>query len=200
MVTRRDVLIGSAGVVAGTLATGAFRPTPAKPCKLAGTPLDDMHTYLCAFHVAKNDPNNQVIAHHYCMAGDGLFQCIILDSNKKGAKVLGVEYIVSEDIYKSLPEEEKEMWHPHAYEVTSGLLVAPDMTQEEEDKFLDSVKNTWGKSIHTWKNPQTKLPLGKPELMAAFTKDGQVRPELVAERDRLLGINTEEIRKRRSGK
>ena len=29
-------------------------------------PVKDIHLYLCAFHIAKNNPDFEVEAHHYC--------------------------------------------------------------------------------------------------------------------------------------
>ncbi len=44
---------------------------------------------------------------------------------------------------------------------------------------------------------QHELPLGIPALMMGFTQDGQLRPELVEQRDRLMGLSTLERRQRR---
>ena len=35
----------------------------------------------------------------------------------KEANLIGIEYIVSERVFDSLPEAEKPYWHPHNYEV-----------------------------------------------------------------------------------
>lgn len=32
---------------------------------------------------------------------------------KAGARLLGVEYIISERLFNELPEEEKRFWHSH---------------------------------------------------------------------------------------
>jgi hypothetical protein len=162
-----------------------------------------MHLHLCAFHVAKDDPKFQLEAHHYCMPlrDDGkVFQCIVTESNQPGAKILGVEYIVSDDVYQQLSEREKGLWHLHDYEVTSGQLVAPKLSEEEENKLMAVVRKTWGKTFHTWADPSTEVPLGVPRLMVAFIKDGEIRDDLIKIRDQKLGISTERIRKRRVGK
>lgn len=39
--------------------------------------------------------------------------------------MIGVEYIISERLFKTLPEDEKKLWHSHISEVKSGLLTAP---------------------------------------------------------------------------
>ena len=201
---RRQALV-TAGAALGSAATvamsGRLLTPAAQACELKGTPLEAMHLHLCAFHVAQNDPKLQVEAHHYCMPlRAGVFQCLVMDSNKPGARILGVEYLVTDAIYQSLSAEEKKSWHPHAYEVTSGLLVAPSLPEEEENKLMATVKTTWGKTWHTWPDPSTDLPLGQPALMWAFTKDGQIRPELIARRDKGLNISTEKIKRRRAGK
>src|SRR5512141_3262057 len=41
------------------------------------SPVAGMHLYLCAFHTAKENPNFQVEAHHYCSpCGKDLHQCV----------------------------------------------------------------------------------------------------------------------------
>jgi hypothetical protein len=196
---RREALF-TAGAA---LVSGVALTSKAQACEVKGTPLEAMHLHLCAFHVAKDDPKFQLEAHHYCMPlrDDGkLFQCIVTNSNQPGAKILGVEYIVTDDLYQTLSKEERNFWHPHDYEVTSGLLVAPKLAEDDENKFMAVVRKTWGKTFHTWADPETDLPLGKPRLMIAFIKDGEIREELVNKRDKDLGISTEKIKKRRVGK
>ncbi len=200
MMNRRRALL-TAGTALGTALIGGALPRPtAQACELKGTPLEAMHLHLCAFHVAKSDAKLQVEAHHYCMplVKDEVFQCIVTDSNKPGARILGVEYIVTDAIYQKFAKEEKELWHPHNYEVTSGLLVAPALPEADEDKLMAFVKTTWGKTFHTWPDPATKLPLGKPILMWAFEEDGQIDPKLIEKRDRDHKIDTAAIRKRRA--
>ena len=42
-----------------------------------------------------------------------------------------------------------------------------------------------------------KLPLGPPMLAWSFNRDGEARPALVEERDRTMGIDTQDIRTKR---
>src|SRR4029078_8567178 len=102
----------------------------------------------------------------------------------KGARILGVEYIISDRLYRTLPAGEKKYYHPHAYEVTSGLLLAPGLAAEAEEKLMAGLVTTWGKTWHTWPDPKTALPMGDPLLMWSITKDGEMDPTLLAERDR----------------
>ncbi len=109
----------------------------------------------------------------------------------------GIEYIISDRLYQGLEAKEKQFWHPHDYEVTSGLLVVPAMSAQEENELMKTVLKTWGKTWHVWPDPTTKLPIGEPLLQWSFTKDGQIRPELIAARDKKFKISTEAIKKRR---
>jgi hypothetical protein len=44
----------------------------------------------------------QLIAHHYCShLSDEVLQCVLYDSDKKDARLIGVEYIVSARIFES---------------------------------------------------------------------------------------------------
>ena len=195
---RREMLgvlgTGAAGTMIGREALGQH---PA--AKGEELPVGQFHLALCAFHVAKNDPKNQVEAHHFCsQIREGVHQCIIFDSREKGARILGVEYIVSNEIYQKLPEEEKKYYHPHTYEITAGLLMVPGMPTAEEDALMGYLITTWGKTWHTWPDPKTALPMGDPLLMWAFTEDGQIDPALVTARDRKLQISTSGIKTRRA--
>jgi len=49
-------------------------------------------------------------------------QCVIYDSDKPNARLIGLEYIISSELFEGLPEEEKIYWHSHKYEVQSGTL------------------------------------------------------------------------------
>jgi hypothetical protein len=160
-------------------------------------PVDKMHLYLCAFHVAKDNPGFQVEAHHYCAPqGSELHQCVIYDSRGPNPKLLGVEYIIPDAAYQKLPAEEKMYWHPHAYEIVSGQLIAPDMPKQGDDIFPGLI-TTWGKTWHTWRDPSQDFPIGEPLLMWSANGDGQISEGLIAKRDGQFGIKTGEIRDRR---
>ena len=199
---KRRQLLGVAGAAAAALAAGsvamADHDTEGK-LKVDDLPPGQLHLALCAFHVAKADPKFQVEAHHFCApVSEGVHQCIIYDSREKGAKLLGVEYIISDAIYKTLPESEKRYYHSHTYEITAGLLVVPGMPAAEEDALMAGLITTWGKTWHTWPDPKTHLPMGDPILMWAFTEDGQIDPKLIAARDAKLKMSTAAVKKRRA--
>ena len=92
-----------------------------------------LHAHFCGIHIAKINPKFQLIVQHYCMSlSEEMHQCLLYDSCEKNAKLLGVEYIVSDKIYRQLPDTEKKYWHPHTYEVLAGGLIAPSMKPDDE--------------------------------------------------------------------
>ena len=151
-------------------------------------PVKDIHLYLCAFHIAKNNPDFEVEAHHYCSMRDlnigkaDLHQCVIYDSKEAPAKLLGIEYIISNETYQSLSDDEKKYWHPHAYEIVSGQLIVPDLP-DMGDKALAGFMESWGKTFHTWPDPAGA--------------DGQISKEAMNKRDKQFGISTDKLRERR---
>ena len=124
---------------------------------------------------------------------------MIYDGNVKDAKLMGVEYIISEQLFKTLPEDEKTLWHSHVHEVKSGQLVAPGIPEAAEHALMRKLVRTYGKTWHTWHTDQQKsLPLGVPQLMMGFTADGQVDPRMVDERDQRFGIDSAKKRQNRA--
>ena len=171
----------------------AFAQTPEKtksaPASANFPPIGDIHAHVCGIHFYSGDMARQIIAEHYCShLSDEVLQCVLYDSNKPGARLIGVEYIVSAKIFESLPPEEKKLWHSHNYEVKSGVLTAPGMADAAEKDLMKALIGTYGKTWHMWQVDRgDKLPLGIPQLMMAFTADGQAKANIIAERDKLYG-------------
>lgn len=154
-------------------------------------PIEALNAYLDGFHFYSGKPKLQMEAHHYCaILNEDVTQCVIYDGNVKDAKLMGVEYIVSEKLFRALPAAEKTLWHSHVHEVKSGQLIAPGIPQAAENELMRKLVGTYGKTWHTWHTDLHKqLPLGVPQLMMGFTADGQTDPAMVAARDRRFGVD-----------
>ncbi len=190
---RREML-GALGVAAlGGTATAASHGA-----KENQSPLTGGHLHFCGIHLAKKNPKIQFITQHYCAGHtttgeDDMFQCVLFDSTAANAKMLGVEYLISDAAYQKLPEAEKKYWHPHTYEVLGGGLVAPGMPEAEEKKFMGMILTTWGKAWHTWPDASTNLPIGEPLLIWSATGDGQIEDKVIAARDKEFKTDTKAI-------
>ena len=163
-------------------------------------PLGELNAYLDGFHFYNGNLQAQMEAHHYCgHVNEDLIQCVIFDGNGDDAKLMGIEYIITAQLFATLPTEEKHLWHSHVYEVRSGTLVAPGVPEVVERELMTKLAGTYGKTWHTWHtDQQSKLPLGTPMLMMGFTADGQVNEQMVVERDQRMNVSSGELRKRRA--
>lgn len=164
------------------------------------TPLNTFSTYLDGFHFYNGNINAQMEAHHYVsQLNEDVHQAIIFDGNGADAKIMGIEYIISERLFKQLPQQEKLLWHSHHFEVKSGELIAPGLPKLAEHELMEKLVSTYGKTIHTWHTDQDRdLPVGSPMLMMGFTKDGQINARLLADRDKRFNVKTSDNKKNRS--
>lgn len=162
-------------------------------------PSDAYQMHICAFHIAKDNPNVVIETQHYCTPlHDNLFQCLLYETTlEKKPKLLGVEYVISDALYQNLSPEEKTLWHPHDFEVRQGLLALIGSTKQEDESTMKLLVKTWGKTWHTWPDPNTDVPLGAPRLMWSAVKKGDVPQELINKRDQMWKINTLELKKER---
>lgn len=167
-------------------------------------PLDQFNVYLDGFHAAKKDTAHQMEAHHFCkQVNQDFAQCTLFDGNTKKANLIGIEYIVSEKIFNTLPSGERKYWHPHNYEILSGQLIAPGIPQIAEKSLMKDKMNSYGKTWHVWNSAPfgqkgDSMPLGDPMLMWSFNRDGEANPAMVEQRDRRMDVNTREIRENRA--
>jgi hypothetical protein len=206
---RRSMLAATLGfAILGPLTVGVLRSNVSLAAsdheapKEAGNflaPVNGLHGHFCGIHCARSNPKIQIIAQHYCAPhGDQMHQCVLFDSTGPNAKLLGVEYIITDKAYRALPDTEKKYWHPHTYEVLAGGLIAPGMSPDDEMKFMKNLITTWGKTWHTWPDPKTAVPMGEPLLMWALTGDGQEDKDVIAKRDKEFGVSSAALRAKRT--
>lgn len=189
--------VGPAAVPSGADTTATTDVLKAGAALLQGAgPLTGFNIYLVGFHPMKSEPSHQMVAHHFCrQMNEDLAQCVLLDGNTDSANMTGIEYIISEQLFRSLDDQERDYWHPHNGEILSGQLVAPGLPTAAELQLLEGKMNSYGKTWHTWATDQAApLPLGEPMLAWSFNRDGEENPGLIESRDEALGINTSEIR------
>jgi hypothetical protein len=151
----------------------------------------------------KYDPDHVMEAHHYCARVDSeLTQCALYDGSDRRARLVGVEYVISERAFRGLPEAEQKYWHPHNYEVLTGLLVAPGLKPKADKQLARELLNTYGKTWQTWDTGAVgarsdRLPMGDPALAWSFNADNEVPPALVDARNRRLDVDGQALRKER---
>lgn len=199
----RRELFGAVGALGAAALAGSQASAGHGDGKAPASPVSSPHFHFCGIHCAKKNPKWQLTTQHYCTGHtntghDDIFQCVLYDGTGPNAKMLGVEYVISDAEYRKLPDEEKKYWHNHTYEVLGGGLVAPGMDAESEKKFMGIILTTWGKAWHTWPDPNTAVPVGEPLLIWSITGDGQADEKIVAARDKEFSVDTKAIRERRA--
>jgi hypothetical protein len=188
-----------------SVAADGDKTTPPNLCGIGAVPLGAgpigaIQAHVCGFHFYNGDMKRALRVEHYCShLNADVFQCVIYDSDQPNARLIGVEYVISEALFKQLPEEEKKLWHSHRYEVMSGQLTAPGLSDAAEKELMKEFVGTYGKTWHLWQVDRgDKLPLGLPKLMMGFTADGQADPQMVTARDRDLNIDSSKVKARRA--
>ncbi|KAK0565452.1 hypothetical protein OC861_003750 [Tilletia horrida] len=130
-------------------------------------------------------------------------QCLLYSGTSSDAKLIGVEFLIEEADFDSLPIEEKPYWHSHQHEVESGLLcalavrgavgavagvvasVAPPavhpsggMPDVLERPYLQQIYKMYGKIFHFYNDPAKEaIPMGPPRLMMSTT---HAHPSLIS--------------------
>jgi hypothetical protein len=200
---------GNTGPQGGATAPGSDRTAKTAALETganlmqAKAPVEKIAMYLNGFHVSKDDPRMQMEAHHYCnQANEDLAQCVLFDGNTGDARMMGIEYIISENLYKTLPAEEKAYWHPHNYEILSGTLRMPGVPDAAEKEAMKTKINSYGKTWHTWMTGMfgrqgDPLPYGPPHLQWSFNRDGEANPAMIQARDERLEVDSREARDER---
>jgi hypothetical protein len=91
--------------------------------------------------------------------------CQLYDSNSTNATLIGIEYVVTQQQYDSLPDREKPYWHAHREEFRPDRAdpMMPELSPEQAQAEMIMMLPTWGKVIITW-NPNDDLPSFPPQV------------------------------------
>lgn len=138
---------------------------------------------------------------------DDIRQCLLYDCADAGARLIGIEYMITPGLFETLAPEERKLWHSHVYEVKSGMLVMPNPTvptamwEVAENEEMSQVVELYGKAYHLWQPDKgDKLPIGEPKLMTSYIEDGQLDFEKnVAARDKRFDVDWRSKKIARSG-
>jgi Protein of unknown function (DUF1264) len=109
-------------------------------------------------------------------------------------------------VYEKLPEDEKRLWHSHEFEVKSGMLVHPNISnkysavwEQAELQMMKEVIGLYGKTWHFWQVDRgDELPLGYPTLMGSLTQADQLDLDQALDgRDKRVGVDHKEKARQR---
>jgi len=119
---------------------------------------------------------------HFCKPNDKIMMvCQLYDSNSPNATLIGVEYMITADAYKNLPDREKPNWHYHKEEFAPNRAdpKLPMLREQQQNATLNKLEESFGKIIITW-NPNDKAPIFPPQVIQVqhpFMVNTTVSPE-----------------------
>jgi len=145
-------------------------------------PTKGFNTSLTEILIPVGDEKKPIKGYRYIRyLNDDLAQSVIYDSDDKNAKLIGIEFHITDKLYDGLPSDEKRLWHSHAYEVKNGGIVAPRLPEAAEKEFMKQMAFTYGKAWSFWDTGKgDPLPVGLPKLLTSATRDGQLDSSLFA--------------------
>jgi Protein of unknown function (DUF1264) len=111
-----------------------------------------------------DDPSLRV--EHFCKPHDSIMMvCQLYDSNSANATLIGIEYMITQEQYDSLPNREKPYWHAHREELRPERAdpMMPELSPEQAQDEMAKMFPTWGKVIITW-IPSDDLPSFPPQV------------------------------------
>lgn len=104
-----------------------------------------------------NDAPNWVV-HHYCRAiNEEVTQCLLFDSDAPGARLIGVETVISPQLFARVPDADRANWHHHRTEIPQVDAVLPGLSEGEAQEVLSSLEDTYGKVVIFW-GPRDEAP------------------------------------------
>ena len=141
--------------------------TNATSSSAAAKPVDGYNLpqgHLNAVRHVFDDPSLRI--EHFCKPSDKIMMvCQLYDSNSANATLIGIEYIITQQQYDSLPNREKPYWHAHREELRPERAdpMMPELTPEQTQAEMAKMLPTWGKVIITWM-PGDDMPSFPPQV------------------------------------
>jgi Protein of unknown function (DUF1264) len=139
---------------------GMTNATAAKPVDGYNLPQGHLNAVRHNF----DDPSLRV--EHFCKPHYRVMMvCQLYDSNSVNATLIGIEYIITQEQYDSLPNREKPYWHAHREELRPERAdpMMPELSPEQAQAEMAKMFPTWGKVIITW-IPSDDLPSFPPQV------------------------------------
>ncbi|HWR26377.1 MAG TPA: DUF1264 domain-containing protein [candidate division Zixibacteria bacterium] len=150
-------------------------------------PVDGFTLHIDAKMHFPSDPD--IIAHHYCKTvADGLIECQLYDSDAEDARLVGVETVVSPEIYNTFTDAEKALWHYHKTELPRVDARLPDLTPDDAAKVVKSLEETYGKLYILWDPGKGSLPLGNPGITILDSKPAPAFEAIIAAAALLVAV------------
>lgn len=108
----------------------------------------------------------QTIVHHHCKVYDDMTAaCLLFPYGMTDQdKPYGIEYVITSEQFKELPDDEKQLWHYHKTEFPRAQATFPELTDDELSVVQPILDETYGKVFYFW-NYGDSYPIGEPYVL-----------------------------------
>jgi hypothetical protein len=158
-------VLAAAAIIAGAatiVAQGGARAASTSMMTSVAPPTTGFTLHIDALRHFPAHPNE--VAHHYCKALSGMFECQIYDSDGPKAHLVEIEMVVPTATWKTFPPAEQKLWHYHRVEIPKVSATLPGMAPADAAKVVASLMETYGKVYQIWDPMTTKMPMGQPTV------------------------------------
>ncbi|HWX11983.1 MAG TPA: DUF1264 domain-containing protein [Trinickia sp.] len=159
------LLLAAAAIVVGAatiVAQGGARAASTSMMTSVASPTTGFTLHIDALKHFPDHPSE--VAHHWCKALTGMFECQIYDSDGPKAHLVEIEMVVPAATWKTFPPAEQKLWHYHRVEIPKVDAKLPGMAPADAAKVLASLQETYGKVYLIWDPMSSKLPTGQPSV------------------------------------
>jgi hypothetical protein len=118
---------------------------------------------------------------HFCKPNDKMMVCQLYDSNSPNATLIGVEYMITADVYKNILDRDKPNWHSHKEEFAPNRAdpKLPMLNEQQQNATMKTLAESYGRVIIRW-NPNDKTSIFPPQeiqVQHPFMVNVTVSPE-----------------------
>jgi len=78
---------------------------------------------------------------------DAVSHCLLYDGSGPDARLIGVKYLVSDEVYRRMPPEERLYWHVHQCEGDAGLPTSTTKSRSDEMTTGAQASPVWGQGV-----------------------------------------------------
>jgi hypothetical protein len=164
MVRFITIFTAAATLVVATALIIASHRTTAADAAMAGGPASGFTLHIDA-EQHFGDAHPKEIAHHWCKnISASMIECLLFDSDRLDAKLVGVETVVPTTLWKTFGADEQALWHDHATEIPKVHATLPDTPKDQQAKIVASLMKTHGKIYVLWDPMSSANPVGQPSV------------------------------------
>ncbi len=131
-------------------------------------PPDGWTLHMTAKKLFPGNPDMTVNKYCKSVVGD-MMECQIYDGNEGDSRLVGVESIVSPQMYNTFTQDEKKLWMPTKDLMQTTMTAMPELDADQFTNVATSMSNNYSKIYLLWDPGKLNLPIGSPVVTVMNT-------------------------------